>query len=654
MGFPIKDPDTGTVIGQFPHLFPASIAVAYGIGGLSGARMMTPLWAVLGILAVYFTAARLFGRTTAAAAAALLALNVVEAWFAPYPNAEVVMQALLFAALLANARAHVDGDGFFAPVAGALIGLLLFLRFDAVLGVAGLAIGLVMGMFAGQRPRLSMIATLALFAVPAVYYFFVPMRAYAELPIVWISAIPVWQFAAAAVLGIAVLVTVRLASARPALSERIVRYVPLAVAGLLVVLGLYALFVRQPGGKLTEWDAYALRHFANFYVTVPAVFAALLGFALYARRSFWRDAAFFFTAAVFSVFLFYKIRIVPDHFWAARRWVPIVLPMTMVFAAAAALGPGGAGWRRIPRLLLGVIFVLLLGSHYVRASRPVVEHVEYAGLIPKLEALASRFTDDDLVVVESGNAGGDMHVIAVPLAYVYARNVLVLNSPRPDKSTFSAFLDWAHTKYRRVFFLGGGGTDLLSHRYGVRSIASERFQVPEYESARNALPRPPPKRKDFEFGLYEFTKPEVPAPGTWFDLDVGIRDDLHVLRFHAKETSDGRTFRWTQDQSFVSVTTIAANHRAVTLEAADGGRPAAAPPARIDVFLHNQQIGSVVVTGPFRPYSFAIPPELAARAAAVGDPVELKLVTQTWNPSTVLGSPDDRDLGVMLDRVTIR
>ena len=45
------------------------------------------------------------------AAAALLALNVMEVWFARYPNTEVVMQALLFAALLANARAHVDGDG---------------------------------------------------------------------------------------------------------------------------------------------------------------------------------------------------------------------------------------------------------------------------------------------------------------------------------------------------------------------------------------------------------------------------------------------------------------------------------------------------------------------------------------------------------------
>ena len=110
---------------------------------------------VLGVLAVYFAGARLAGRTAAAAAAALLTLHVIQVWFSRYPNAEVVMQALLFAALLANARAHVDGDRFFAPVAGVLLGLLLFLRFDAVLGIAGIAGGLALSAFDGRRPRVA-------------------------------------------------------------------------------------------------------------------------------------------------------------------------------------------------------------------------------------------------------------------------------------------------------------------------------------------------------------------------------------------------------------------------------------------------------------------------------------------------------------------
>src|SRR6185369_11364855 len=150
------------VIGQFPHLFPASIAIGYGVAGLTGARSAAGLWAILGLLAVYFAGGRLVGRTAAAAAAILLALHVIEVWFGRYPNAEVVMQALLFAALLANARAHIDRDPFFAPVAGVLLGLLLFLRYDVVLGIAGFATGLVLNAAARRaRPRRSFLAAFA-------------------------------------------------------------------------------------------------------------------------------------------------------------------------------------------------------------------------------------------------------------------------------------------------------------------------------------------------------------------------------------------------------------------------------------------------------------------------------------------------------------
>jgi hypothetical protein len=62
----------------------------------------------------------------------------------------------------------------------------------------------------------------------------------------------------------------------------------------------------------------------------------------------------------------------------------------------------------------------------------------------------------------------------------------------------------------------------------------------------------------------------------------------------------------------------------------------------------------VTVTKEFVPYRFPIPPALAERAAAYRDPVELKFVSTLWNPHEATGSPDDRDLGVMVDRVAVR
>lgn len=655
MGFYIQDPDAGTVVGQFPHLYPASIAIGYGIDGLTGARRTPGVWAILGVLAVYFAGARLLGRPAAAAAAGLLALHVIQLWWARYPNADMVMQALLFAALLANARAHVDGDRFFAPVAAVLLGLLLFLRFDAVLGIAGVLAGVVLGVVNGQRPRVGFILPLAAFGVAATAYMLGPLRAYVDLYIVFLSHLPWWQYvllAAAAVGALTVLAGIR---RRPRASRQIIEWTPRVVAAGVVLGAIYAFWLRQPGGKLTDYDALALRMFASFYLTVPGLIAAVIGFVLIARRAFWRDPALLTTLVIFSFFLFYKIRVVPEHFWMTRRFVPVILPGLLLCIAGAAFSGirSGAQGTRTVRVVVGSIFIGLLASQYARASRPLLDHVEYAGLIPRMEQLAGRIQEDDLVIAEGRDAGSDVHVMALPLAYIYARDVLLLNSARPDKATFAAFLDWARTKYTRVLYLGSGGTDLLSHRYGVASIGSERFQVPEYATTPwNEYPRFV-RQKEFDFGLYAFTPP-TERDGRWFDLDIGVQDDLHVVRFHAKESTAERTFRWTQATSYVTVTTIEPTSRAVTLWMSNGGRPDAAPPSQVAVSLHGELLGTVDVGDSFRPYELPIPPDLAARAAAAGDPVELQLVTPTWNPHDVLGSPDDRALGVMVDRVTVR
>jgi hypothetical protein len=86
----------------------------------------------------------------------------------------------------------------------------------------------------------------------------------------------------------------------------------------------------------------------------------------------------------------------------------------------------------------------------------------------------------------------------------------------------------------------------------------------------------------------------------------------------------------------------------------DGGRPPAAPPADVTVLIGERVLGTVRVTGGFREYDLPIPPDVAAAAAAGGEPVRVTLRTATWNPLAALGRDDNRDLGVMLDRVAVR
>ena len=658
MGFFIRDPGAGLVVGQFPHLLPASIAIGYGLDGLTGARRAVGVWAVLGIVAVYLAGARWLGRTAAAAASALLAINVVEVWFGRYPNAEVVMQTLVFAALLANARAHFDPqgrDGFFGAVSGALLGLLLFLRFDAVLAIGSIVLGNLLAGVRGQRMTAAFVATLSVTTAVAAAYLFGPLQAYATTPLVFARTLAWWQTAltwTALFVGAAILLA---AWRDPRFRRAVERGLPVALVIVVWAFAIYAFFVRGPGGKVATENAYALRMYASFYVTVPGLAAALAGYALVTRRRFWDDPAILITITVMALFFFYKPRIVPEHFWAARRYLPVILPGTLLLASAAATWglsqPRGA--RRLVSGALGLVFIGLLAAQYARASAAITGHVEYAGLIPRLEQIASRIGDRDLLVVESRDAQSDAHVFALPLAYIYDRSVLVLSSPVPDPGAFASFLDWARGRYERVYFLGGGGTALLSKRWSAAPVLSERFQVPEYASTFNAYPRGV-RRKEFDFGLYALLPPTGAAARLWFDLDVGQADDLHVVRFHAKETADGRSMRWSQDQSFVSVTTLPPDAREVVLTMSSGGRPANTPPADVSVFFNEQPLGTARVSDGFRPYTFALPREVAAGAAAADSPSRLRIRAPPWNPHKELGVPDTRDLGVMIDRVQVR
>jgi hypothetical protein len=659
MGFFVQDPDTGTVIGQLPHLFPVSIAIGYGLNGLSGARETTGVWAILGVLGVYFAGTRLAGRAAAAAGALLLSLHVIEVWFARCPNSDVVMQALLFAGLLAFTRAHQDEDGFFAPIAGVLLALLLFLRIDALLVLVAVGGAMLLAWLVDSRarPRAGFLVPLAIGSAAALWYLTGPLRAYVHLPHVYLSNLPragVAAGAAATAIGVAALLWFRRRHAQGVRAA-----VPLLLIGAVLALTAYAWVFRHPVGhdapalqRLAPADAYALRTFVNFYLLEPGLLAALLGFALIVRRRFWSDPALLLTFLAFSCFFFYKLRINPDHFWMTRRFLPVILPCALLFIGVAALWTmrGPRRGLHLLRPVIGVVFLVLLGQQYMRAAAPILPHVEYAGVTARLEALAGRFTDRDLVIVESRDAGSDLHVLATPLAYIYARQVLVLASAKPDKAQFRAFLDDALTRYARVFFMGGGGTDLLSRQIAATPIWDERFQLPEYDSPLDAYPSGV-RRKDFDFSIYELSRAK--AEGRPFVLDVGYRDDLSTLRFFAKEPSEGRTIRWTQALSRVEVPGLTGRERQLLLTMSNGGRPPAAPPARVEVLFDGVSIGVVLVAPGFATYTLALPPALVAAAAARDDPAEIALRSTVWSPRQFLGTQDDRQLGVMLDRVEI-
>lgn len=662
MGFFILDPAAGVVVGQFPHLYPIWVAIGYDTYGLTGARYVLGLWAVFSVLAVYFVGAALLGRPAAFAGAGLLTLHVAQVWYARYPNAEVIMQGLIFTGLLAYTRAHVDGNRFFAPIAAIMFGLSLFAHITSILAIAGVGLAALLGRYAGHRVQLRFIIPLLVITVTAVAYYLSVLTPYSARYTADYSARLQPMHYALLTAGSGAIVYM-LATRSTTVVTAVRKWLPVALLVSIWLSALYALFLREGGGALPAHDAAGLRTFTGYYLSPLGLAAALVGWTIVIGRRFWNSSAFHIVAAIFAFFIFYKSRIVPEHFWMARRFLPIILPTSLLFIGAAAFTKTTMptwpklGWSRdggkayAVRATIGIALVAWLGLQYVQDTKPILRHIEFAGLIPKLEELAGRFTPEDLVLVES-RGPSDVHVLATPLDYIYTRNVLVFDEPTPDIPVFQAFLEWARSQYDRVFFIGGSGTDLLSRSTVVMPVSADRFQIPEYERALNAYPTEV-RQKEFDYSVYELVPGRIQSDA--FNLDVGTIDDLYVRRIHAKQRDqNGVTYRWTRDRSFVSIIATLPDAELLTLHMNNGGRPTVAGAARVRLTLNDRPLGSFTVTEGFQPYTVTIPASLSREVAAREEASELQIETSTWVPREFSSEPDNRELGVMLDRVEIR
>ena len=91
----------------------------------------------------------------------------------------------------------------------------------------------------------------------------------------------------------------------------------------------------------------------------------------------------------------------------------------------------------------------------------------------------------------------------------------------------------------------------------------------------------------------------------------------------------------------------------MTLWLSNGGRPDGAGAATVEVALNDLHLGTVTVTDRFDPHRFEIPVDLATELETDEAPGRLRMISTTWKPGEVLGVDDPRELGVMLERVTL-
>ncbi len=168
-----------------------------------------------------------------------------------------------------------------------------------------------------------------------------------------------------------------------------------------------------------------------------------------------------------------------------------------------------------------------------------------------------------------------------------------------------------------------------------------------YDAPADAYPRFI-RHKEFDYSIYELTPPRAGQGPEGFDLDVGVNDDLHVVRFHAKETSEGRTFRWSRalDCLYRRAHDRQPRHRAVDERRWTSGRRR---PGQRDYRARQRRSRCRARRHGLQALHAADSARGSRAIAHHRAADELSIATTAWKPEVVLGTGDTRDLGVMVD-----
>ncbi|MCY4632897.1 MAG: hypothetical protein OXG04_00030 [Acidobacteria bacterium] len=653
-GLLIPDVAEPTVTAGFSPLFPVLAALGHALASPQGALVVAPLFATLSLIGLWCVARRLGGVGAAWLAAALTAVSLPQIWFAKVPLPEAVAQCFVLAGVLAWLVASARGAPRWAWAAGWFLGLACFAKVDLVvlLSVFLLAVAAVrlLGRARPDDPPL-LLPLLAAFGLLVahnlVHYlsFTSHYKPYVAYLIRTSEVLGLLRESLLLQLGVALAAGVLVAAGviglrRP--EERWVRRLwGLAAAGGLVIYG--AAYVTATTGRLDETIAWL-----GWYFSWPVLGLAALGLAasgLAGSGLVRRDAAprgLVFAGLLLGVvglqYLYDPLE-TGLQIGSMRRYVPVVLPLTMLFAALTTVGllarVPAARYRTGLTLAAGALLVALV-------ARPSLAVIGQPLWDDPLARVARMFPERAVVLMSPDLA--PTH-IPTSLAYLHDVDAILVQQRNPDGRVLRRVIgDWL-ARGRPVFLVVGREEfSFFAPDLALAAIGGTQIDLHTLETTRARVPRaavrtPIPLRFFQVTGTIDRDR---------LDVDVGTPavDLLYDLRgFHASERegdASGGTFRWTGSRA--SLTLPAGG--AVTLVVA-GARPPGSPAAEIAVSVGERVLERRAVAGTPQPIRLDLP-----ETAAAG-PFDLEIESTTFQPRAFGSSPDPRELGVRLYGVLV-
>ncbi len=666
-GFYINAAAPDKIMPQFYPLHPVWLTLAHGLFGLQGSLYVTPLWAVLGVWAVYMTFKRLCGAKVGLIGAFLLMITPLQIYFARYPTAEPLTQYLTWAGLFAFIMYGIDGGALWGLLSGCALGQIFLTRIDALPVLLIPGIWLLYVLRRGLRlASLWFFIPFTLLLLQTIVQGLGPSYQYAwEIyGWVWRMVLSLLQESLWLILLAVCIMPLILYSVWRfhRIGDRLVRMVKWIGALGILAAGVYAYFVLPRAGTLQEtyyWyggGTIPLQNHLNFvrlgwYLSPLGIGLGVVGLSALVVGTDWRRA--WSVLGVGLSFTFIYVRNIlnnPFHVYAMRRYVPVVLPflvLGIVYGLSRLWQWREREWKvtRAVAVVLGVTLVGWLGFN----NRAIWNLIEFHGLTTQLDGIAQQLEPDAILLFDDAATTGVGVTIGAPLQYLYGFTAFDLQEEKLDRmALIAAIADWQHN-HRPIYWVAGP-----SPLIGVPTEAEfvpdfgVWINVPYLEQSYFHFPT---ARVDYRVPL-EFYKLAEDTGCTFpLQLDIGTLDVAYLQSgFYQKEWLDERSLRWTDGLGVVTwpclpdnvPDTLRLTLTALAIRAAD------ASPVTIALSLNGFALGQWSLASDITDISILVPGDLLRGAGQV-----LEIHSDTWIPAAHNVGTDDRQLGVLVDRIVL-
>jgi hypothetical protein len=436
------------------------------------------------------------------------------------------------------------------------------------------------------------------------------------------------------------------------------------VAGMWVRPHLEPFELSRRTGERTYNEETLIR--VAWYLSTPGMLLGLAGVLrllrgwLVQRRVEWAPFLAIFLA--FSLFYFWNQRIYPDHPWAMRRFLPVVVPGICIGIAAAACWLWGVQRFRLLARAAAVAGVGLVVLHEAAMARPFLTFRDKAGVIDQLAAFARTLPERSVVL--ASRPGVDDRV-ATPLALHFERAILPLVRESPGTAggdragrLFEAQVHRWLEDGRDVLYLTAedGDSVFTTTRLRWAPVGTFSLTVPTFGVSDTGPPRTPESYR-LRFRLVRASARSA-RPGPCAPLTVPLDVPLVGIA-QGFFNFDGRRggFRWAQPEARLVFPPCDASGsgrpHALRLRAACDARTAAN--CQVALSINGRAAGTVSLSDGWRDYEVPVPAaamEAGSGAVDIGfqaagyDTARRDARIQAFRVGSVslLGPPGARDL----------